>query len=310
MITLKRSSTISAALAVSVLLLVGCSGDDKGTTATASAATGTSSSASGSSTSGSTSGTSGSTSTTSSTTSGSTSAASSSDSCSIFGCETDAIPCCCDLYTQDCPDGEKCSAWSNDGSTWNDKKCVPVVPDPKQVGEACTAEYPTSGLDDCDEGLMCWDVDENHIGYCIEFCKGSEEAPSCADPTALCVIANDGALPLCLPACDPLLQDCPGKGTCLPLGDGFFCAVDDSGPDAGADGDPCMTPNACDPGLYCASPDFVPGCMAAGCCASFCDLNQPNTCPLKDQGAECLPFYDMGMAPPGKENLGSCGLPG
>ena len=38
-------------------------------------------------------------------------------------------------------------------------------------------------------------------------------------------------------------------------------------------------------------------------------LDAPNTCPLKAQGAECQPFYEMGMAPPGKENLGVCGLP-
>ena len=235
------------------------------------------------------------------------------DTCSIFGCDTTGmIGTACDIWGQDCPDGEKCTAWANDGgSSWNDNKCVPVDPNPKQAGDVCTAQGSgVSGLDDCDKGSMCWDTNKENIGYCIEFCMGSADAPFCSDPQALCQIANDGVLPICLPSCDPLLQDCPGVDyACLPLNDGFVCIPDGSGPDAGADGDPCEYANACDPGLFCATADFVPGCKTAGCCSSFCDLGAPNTCPLKAQGAECQPFYEMGMAPPGKENLGVCGLP-
>ena len=111
------------------------------------------------------------------------------------------------------------------------------------------------------------------------------------------------------PLCDPLLQDCPGEDACLPAGDAWACLLDLSGPDAGTDGDPCEYENACDPGLLCMDGARVPGCQTAGCCASFCDLEEPNTCPLKDQGAECVPYYAIGEAPPGKENLGFCGLP-
>ncbi|MCB9701656.1 MAG: ribulose phosphate epimerase [Myxococcales bacterium] len=230
----------------------------------------------------------------------------------MFGCGTTGTIGGCDIWGQDCPDGEKCTAWADDGgSSWNANKCVPVNPDPKQTGDECVAEGSgVSGLDDCDKGLMCWNTDENNLGYCIEFCMGDMGAPFCSDPNAVCVIVNDGVLPICLPPCDPLLQDCPGSDACLPVGEDFVCVLDASGPDAGADGDPCEFANACDPGLFCANAEFVPGCQAAGCCSSFCNLDEPNMCPLMEQGAECVAFFEMGMAPPGKENLGGCGLPG
>ena len=47
----------------------------------------------------------------------------------------------CDIWAQDCPEGEKCSAWANDGGgAWNATRCVPVDDDPDQVGEACNVE--------------------------------------------------------------------------------------------------------------------------------------------------------------------------
>src|SRR5690606_7229360 len=37
----------------------------------------------------------------------------------------------CDVFAQDCPPGEKCTFWADDGgSSWNALKCVPVVDDP------------------------------------------------------------------------------------------------------------------------------------------------------------------------------------
>src|SRR5690606_9934066 len=48
-----------------------------------------------------------------------------------FVCDTTGIgpgtgPAC-DNWAQDCPDGEKCAAWADDGTnSWNNLKCVPV----------------------------------------------------------------------------------------------------------------------------------------------------------------------------------------
>lgn len=58
----------------------------------------------------------------------------------------------CDVFAQDCPPGEKCVPWANDGGgVWNATRCSPVDDDPAAPGEPCTVEGgPTSGIDDCD----------------------------------------------------------------------------------------------------------------------------------------------------------------
>ena len=156
---------------------------------------------------------------------------------------------------------------------------------------------------------MCWNVSQDTgKGTCVAFCTGSQEAPNCG-PGTNCVIANDGVLILCLPGCDPLTQDCPNNDLCIPqpMGDGFVCVLDASG-DMGAQNDPCEYANACDPGLICANPALATECdpQAAGCCLPFCDLSMPE---CTNMGAMCLPWYEMGMEPPGLENVGVCGLP-
>jgi hypothetical protein len=217
----------------------------------------------------------------------------------------------CDVWTQDCPDGQKCMPWANDGgSSWNATKCTDVMPNPGAPGDECTVEgNGVSGIDSCEKASMCWNVSQDTgKGTCVAFCTGSQEAPMCG-PGTNCVIANDGVLILCLPGCDPLTQDCPNMDLCIPqpMGDGFVCVLDASG-DMGAQNDPCEYANACDPGLICANPALATECdpMAAGCCLPFCDLSMPE---CTNMGAMCLPWYDMGMAPPGLENVGVCGLP-
>lgn len=109
------------------------------------------------------------------------------------------------------------------------------------------------------------------------------------------------------PACHPLLQNCADDQGCYPADDGFFCAPDASGQD-GVYGDACELLNACDPGMFCAFADSVPGCVGAGCCSPFCDLTDPNAsadCPgAPDQ--QCLAWYAEGQAPAGLESVGVC----
>lgn len=220
----------------------------------------------------------------------------------------------CDVWEQDCPDGEKCMPWANNGgSAWNATRCSPVEENPGQVGDECSVEGSgVSGLDDCDVGSMCYYVDpETNIGSCVGFCEGSEENPMC-DPGFLCSISNDGVLILCRSECDPLLQDCQGSAACLPAAgaDGFVCIVDASG-EMGAPGDPCEFLNSCDPGLFCASADVVPDCQgSAGCCSDFCDLTAPapaDDCTLA--GQECEAWFAEGEAPPDLAHVGACALP-
>ncbi|HWB79773.1 MAG TPA: ribulose phosphate epimerase [Nannocystaceae bacterium] len=221
----------------------------------------------------------------------------------------------CDIWAQDCPEGEKCMPWANDGgNAWNATRCSPLDPAPASVGDECTVEGSgVSGIDNCEVSSMCWNVDpETNIGTCIAFCMGSEANPVCENPGASCSILNVGTLILCLPNCDPLLQDCNEGEGCYPTNDIFSC-VPDAGGEQGAYGEGCEFLNVCDPGLFCANPAGVPNCQGSiGCCSSFCDTTDPNAtmnCPGNSGGQECVPWFEEGQAPPGYENLGACVIP-
>ena len=236
-------------------------------------------------------------------------------SCSFLGCDTTdgGGPATeCDVWAQDCPEGQKCMPWANDGSSaWNATKCTDVMENAGMPGDECTVEgNGVSGIDSCQKASMCWNVSaETGTGVCIGFCTGSQEAPQCNEPGTNCVIANDGVLILCLPGCDPLQQDCPNMDLCIPqpMGDGFVCVLDASG-EEGQQNDPCEFANACDAGLVCLDPTLASECdpQALGCCLPFCDISAPD---CTNAGADCLPWYEMGMEPPGLENVGVCGIP-
>jgi hypothetical protein len=221
----------------------------------------------------------------------------------------------CDVWEDDCPDGEKCMPWANDGgNSWNATRCSPLAPDAGQVGDTCTVEGSgVSGIDTCTNRSMCYYVDpETNEGICVGFCDGSPNAPTC-DTGYICTIVNDGVLTLCRPECDPLLQNCMGEAACLQAtgSDGFTCIIDASG-EAGAAGDPCEFINSCDPGLLCADAAAVPDCGGAtGCCTEFCDLTEAD--PTADcslgAGIECISWFEDGAAPPGYEHVGLCALP-
>lgn len=217
----------------------------------------------------------------------------------------------CDTYLQDCVEGEKCNPWANDGgSNWNALDCFPVDPNPVPPGDPCEAVGGgVSGVDNCEVGSMCWDVDEDtDIGVCISMCEGSAAMPTCADPSTSCVISNGGVLNLCLPSCDPLMQDCVDGQGCYPIDDTFVCAPDASD-ENGQAGEPCEFINGCDPGTACVQPDVVgPDCPAGvgACCSEFCNLTAP-VCSLAEQ--ECVAWFEEGAAPPQYEDLGICSVP-
>ena len=217
----------------------------------------------------------------------------------------------CSVWDQNCPPGQKCMPWANDGgSSWNSTRCSPIADDPGDEGDPCTVEGSgVSGIDDCDLGLVCWEVDpDTNAGVCHPLCIGSENNPLCKDPGQTCSISGDGVLNLCLDACTPLTPDCPQGQACYPIHRGFVCAPDASG-DLGAYADPCEFINVCNPGLACIGAEFVPDCSpsAAGCCSPYCDTTGPNTCP--GEGQECVPWFEPADAPAGFENAGICSLP-
>jgi len=107
----------------------------------------------------------------------------------------------CSGWDQDCPAGEKCQPWANDGGPQhNATRCTPVAPDPMSPGDPCTVEGSgVSGIDDCDVGVLCFDVAEDSLeGTCVAMCGGSEKSPECPEGS-WCSISNEGVLALCLP---------------------------------------------------------------------------------------------------------------
>ncbi|MCA9653947.1 MAG: ribulose phosphate epimerase [Myxococcales bacterium] len=218
----------------------------------------------------------------------------------------------CDIFAQDCPEGEKCMPWASSGGTWDATRCSPIDENPGQPGDECSVEGGgASGIDSCDIGSMCWDVDpETNMGTCVAMCTGDSANPICEDPDTSCSIANDGAIVLCLPNCDPLLQDCAEGQACYPVADIWVCGPDASG-EMGAAGDPCEFINVCDVGNICLDASAWPDCAGSiGCCSPVCDTTDPMgdaQCP--GAGQTCQPWYEEGNAPPGYENVGACALP-
>ena len=215
----------------------------------------------------------------------------------------------CDIFAQDCPPGQKCMPWANDGgSSWNATRCTPIAEDPGEPGDPCMVEGSgVSGIDDCELGALCWNVDpETNEGSCVAMCTGGFDHLVCEDPDTYCVVTAEGVLLPCLPSCDPLAQDCAEGQGCYPFVENWGCSPDASG-DMGVFGDPCEFVNVCDPGLICVNAALVPDCEGGlGCCTEVCDLSAP-VC--TGAGQECLPWHEDGDAPIGYENVGACLLP-
>lgn len=251
------------------------------------------------------------TSSTSSTSEGSSTGSMTSETtgdCAFIGCH-DLPPPSCSAFEQDCPEGYKCTIWASDGgSGWDDTRCVMVDPNPKPPGEVCVALDGLTGIDNCELGAYCWDVDpQTHEGTCISFCAGTSQDPICEAGYACISLQRGGAdAGICFPGCHPLEYDCAADELCIPAWGGWQCAPDSSG-DAGAYGDLCEFINACDPGLVCFGAEYLPGCEGSGCCTPLCQLGAPNTCPGENQ--VCIPWYDDGEAPEGYEDVGVCGIP-
>jgi hypothetical protein len=206
--------------------------------------------------------------------------------------------------------GQKCMPWDPGGQSWNSTKCTDVAKNAGMIGDDCVAEGGgTSGVDNCALGSMCWFLDADNKGSCVELCQGTPMAPTCSGDK-ICDESNDGVIIVCLDTCDPLAQSCPEGQICFWDGDvNFICDFDASG-EMGKYGDPCAFINVCDYGLFCAGQQAVPGCQAAeGCCSPYCNLSEPNTCPGAAMMQECLPWYGEDKPPPGQENIGACAVP-
>ncbi len=245
------------------------------------------------------------------TTSTSGNSATATSSCSLSDCiDLGTGPPPCDVWQQDCIAGQKCSPYMSDGRYWDATKCVPIDPMPDPPGSACHTVDPSLILgDSCEGGSVCWKVvPETGDGICYSLCTGGAGLPTCNNADEGCWIAPDTALALCLPMCTPLgEEECADGDTCIDLTpDGFVC-FPSIGMPAGY-GDPCNYANACAFGLACLSALWQPECQSGGCCAPHCDTDSmPDMCP--EEGQECIPWYEEGLAPAGYEHIGVCATP-
>jgi hypothetical protein len=210
----------------------------------------------------------------------------------------------CSQWLEDCPAGEKCMPYANDGGNApNAMRCSPIAANPGQPGDPCPMEgSPVSGIDDCDLHSLCWDVENDTLeGTCVAMCIGTEGAPACGNADRVCSIDGSGLYSLCLPACDPLMQDCGPLRGCYPAASAFVCAPDASG-DGGGPFMGCEFINACDAGTMCSQ---SPECEAdvQACCVPYCSLSSPD-CPVT---TTCIPVFQPGDAPIGMTDVGFCG---
>lgn len=223
----------------------------------------------------------------------------------------------CDVWAQDCDEGEKCAHYTAGASGGNGNKCVPIAADPGQNGDICDGSQIAQGIDDCALGHYCSFLDDNGQGICIPMCTGSSNAPEC--PAGMsCAIDNEGTLISCTQECDPVLQDCAAEiAICMPAtGSPTFNCATGWGSDGITEGEPCYYSNSCAEGLFCNyDPASLPNCEGdTGCCSPYCDLgmngpdgSNPDCDPL-GAGVQCV-AWNLDNPPPGLEHVGGCMIP-
>ena len=207
----------------------------------------------------------------------------------------------CDPFMQDCPDGEKCVPFLEEGDPgpYGTNKCVPVI-GAEEPGSPCTSEGVFEAVDDCDETSICFPLDaDGTTGTCTALCTGTADNPVC-EPGTGCFVAYDGSVNACLPACDPLLQDCAPGEACYWASTDFLCLP--PAEDAGALGDACDTITGCDGGNLCISGEVQANCSDANCCTELCPRSDPDFA-CSDPDYVCEAFFEEEALPPDSPEL-------
>lgn len=221
----------------------------------------------------------------------------------------------CDYLDQDCPRGERCVPWANDGgNAWNANRCAPLYRDAVPPGGVCTMEgSPVSGISDCALGSMCWAVDPVTLqGVCVASCVPDLDA---CPPPSQCAALNDGSFTLCLSACHPLdPAGCVDDEACrfVPEVGGFRCLPQQGGEVWGSGRTCAVAGQLCAPDTTCIAAERLATCDESECCSSWCAFGDPmadTECALAQPEHACVSFYEPGAAPPGFEDVGVCAMP-
>lgn len=221
----------------------------------------------------------------------------------------------CDIWVQDCPNGEKCTAYGPPNSYIPQGiKCVPIPPNAKDHNEPCSVGPEGLGDDNCSLGSVCLDLDYDGSGFCLPYCTGNSDNPICEDDRTCVKLFFGYQFGNCFRQCDPLVQDCaPGEGCYMDAttvgNTGFVCLpVVQEGKDK-VFGDGCIGWSSCEPGYACVFEEFVPNCQFGLCCTPWCDISETDPCDKFDPSMDCIPWYNGVQPPPGLENVGICGVP-
>lgn len=222
----------------------------------------------------------------------------------------------CSTYTQDCPNGEKCSPYASAKiGGWNATRCETLPETPVAAGDTCTVATrgKNAGRDDCGRGLVCTGVSGAlNTGLCTRLCGCDSDQTVCREGET-CVAENSPNAPMCFRTCSPLTGEapgCAGGDRCVPTDDGPFACLEATGVSPFAE--ECVRLTDCGSGLLCAPAAAVPGCDSptGQCCTPYCDASDPlaaEGCPGFESGQTCTPFFSDD-APEGYDHVGICAL--
>lgn len=229
--------------------------------------------------------------------------------------DTGAIGGMCDVYKQDCPQGQKCTGYGPPNTFVPiGIKCVPEAENPVPAEEPCVVGPDGLGDDNCIKGSVCLDLDYDGNGFCLPYCTGNKDTPECGMDDMTCVKLFFGFdFGNCFHKCDPLIQNCKdGEGCYMDAttvgNSGFVCLPVAQEGMGKVFGDGCIGWSSCEPGYGCVFEQFVPGCDKGLCCTPWCDITEMDPCAKFDATMQCLPWYNGITPPPGLENVGICGV--
>jgi|GEM_PF-4961130 len=189
----------------------------------------------------------------------------------------DASTACCDIMTQDCPEGELCTfVTAGEGRPYI-SACLAVT-GTKKEDETCT-RYQTEtagvGRDDCEKGLTCTNYGQSEIDVraCQEFCAADTD---CAEGKACCNGSSRvPRLGTCVQTCDQWGDgsECPVGGTCAMItsinreNDAYIAAPFCMPGGSVAPNGSCSYNNECTTGYICSSFSYT--------CKPLCDEEHP-----------------------------------
>ncbi len=216
----------------------------------------------------------------------------------------------CDVWHQDCPEGQKCIPWPLTGDdAFSEARCVPLAAELSEFSclDAMADLAPPGAIDNCEEGALCWKLDNLNIipNACVPQCTGSPDDPQCP-PDMSCHVRDD-QLALCEALrCEPERNpQCLEGRVCGFDGEGDFqCFPAHSGPNPWPA--VCAGPSDCTVGALCAPAELAPAdCPLPGmhCCLQVCSV-MFDDCNVLEM--ICVPFFPEGTAPAGHEDVGVC----